>query len=106
MRRAARPTSELGQGTSKQASLYATALRRLFDPDTEEVLWDWSAHGELGDGQPISPRLSYQRVSPIDPPSGCRFHTRCFAKIGAICEEQEPVITSVGTGHTVACHLF
>jgi oligopeptide/dipeptide ABC transporter ATP-binding protein len=44
--------------------------------------------------------------SPIDPPSGCRFHTRCFAKIGVICEEQEPVITSVGTGHSVACHLF
>jgi oligopeptide/dipeptide ABC transporter ATP-binding protein len=44
--------------------------------------------------------------SPIDPPSGCRFHTRCFAKIGAICEEQEPVFTSVGTGHYVACHLF
>ncbi len=44
--------------------------------------------------------------SPIDPPSGCRFHTRCFAKIGVICEEQEPTITSVGTGHSVACHLF
>ena len=44
--------------------------------------------------------------SPINPPSGCRFHTRCFAKIGAICEEQEPVFTSVGEGHQVACHLF
>jgi oligopeptide/dipeptide ABC transporter ATP-binding protein len=44
--------------------------------------------------------------SPIDPPSGCRFHTRCFAKVGAICEEQEPVFTSVGEGHQVACHLF
>ena len=44
--------------------------------------------------------------SPIDPPSGCRFHTRCFAKIGKICEEQEPVFTTVGAGHQVACHLF
>jgi oligopeptide/dipeptide ABC transporter ATP-binding protein len=44
--------------------------------------------------------------SPIDPPSGCRFHTRCFAKIGAICEEQEPVFSAVGTGHRAACHLF
>jgi oligopeptide/dipeptide ABC transporter ATP-binding protein len=43
--------------------------------------------------------------SPIDPPSGCRFHTRCFAKIGAICEEQEPIFTPVGTGHAAACHL-
>jgi oligopeptide/dipeptide ABC transporter ATP-binding protein len=44
--------------------------------------------------------------SPINPPSGCRFHTRCFAKIGPICEEEEPQFTSVGEGHRVACHLF
>ena len=44
--------------------------------------------------------------SPIDPPTGCRFHTRCFAKIGKICEEQEPVFTAVGEGHRVACHLI
>jgi peptide/nickel transport system ATP-binding protein len=43
--------------------------------------------------------------SPIDPPHGCRFHTRCFAKIGAICEEEEPVFTMVGQGHQAACHL-
>jgi oligopeptide/dipeptide ABC transporter ATP-binding protein len=44
--------------------------------------------------------------SPIDPPTGCRFHTRCFAKIGEICEEEEPLFTTVGEGHTVACHLY
>lgn len=41
---------------------------------------------------------------PIDPPGGCRFHTRCFAKLGRICEEQEPALTPVGEGHQVACH--
>jgi oligopeptide/dipeptide ABC transporter ATP-binding protein len=44
--------------------------------------------------------------SPIDPPSGCHFHTRCFAKKGKICEEQEPVFTTVGEGHRAACHLL
>jgi oligopeptide/dipeptide ABC transporter ATP-binding protein len=44
--------------------------------------------------------------SPIDPPPGCRFHTRCFAKIGEICEEQEPAFTAVGEGHRVACHRY
>lgn len=43
--------------------------------------------------------------SPIDPPTGCRFHTRCFVKIGKICEEQEPAFTVMGEGHRVACHL-
>jgi len=44
--------------------------------------------------------------SPIDPPSGCRFHTRCFAKTGNICEEQEPALIAVGQEHRVACHLL
>jgi oligopeptide/dipeptide ABC transporter ATP-binding protein len=44
--------------------------------------------------------------SPIDPPSGCRFHTRCFARKGAICAEEEPVFTAVGEGHQAACHLL
>ncbi|MEJ2732475.1 MAG: ATP-binding cassette domain-containing protein [Anaerolineae bacterium] len=44
--------------------------------------------------------------SSLDPPSGCSFHTRCFARIGAICEEQEPVFGTVGEGHRAACHLL
>jgi oligopeptide/dipeptide ABC transporter ATP-binding protein len=44
--------------------------------------------------------------SPINPPSGCRFHPRCFRKIGAICEEEEPQFVEVAPDHQVACHLF
>jgi len=33
----------------------------VFDPRTEEVLWDWAAHGEHGDQQPIDPSLDYDR---------------------------------------------
>ena len=44
--------------------------------------------------------------SPIDPPPGCHFHTRCFAKIGEICELHEPTYTTVTEGHRVACHRF
>jgi oligopeptide/dipeptide ABC transporter ATP-binding protein len=43
--------------------------------------------------------------SPIDPPSGCRFHPRCFAKKEKICETEEPPLV-VSNGHRVACHLF
>lgn len=43
--------------------------------------------------------------SPISPPSGCRFHTRC-KYVKYICREKEPEMKDVGGGHLVACHLF
>jgi oligopeptide/dipeptide ABC transporter ATP-binding protein len=43
--------------------------------------------------------------SPIDPPSGCPFHTRCFAKVGKICEEQYPPFFYVDE-HKVACWIY
>jgi oligopeptide transport system ATP-binding protein len=43
--------------------------------------------------------------SPINPPSGCSFHTRCpFAE--KICREIEPVLTPDASGRAVACHVF
>ncbi len=42
--------------------------------------------------------------SPLNPPSGCRFHTRCpFAS--DICKEQEPTLHAVDATHQAACHL-
>ncbi|MBT2390016.1 dipeptide ABC transporter ATP-binding protein [Streptomyces sp. ISL-1] len=41
--------------------------------------------------------------SPISPPSGCRFHTRCW-KATDICKTQEPPLLALKTGHQVACH--
>lgn len=42
--------------------------------------------------------------NPIDPPPGCRFHTRCAHAFGP-CSAQVPVSHRVGTGHVAACHL-
>lgn len=44
--------------------------------------------------------------SPIDPPSGCRFHPRCFARLGEVCSQEEPMLRNVAPGYQVACHRY
>jgi oligopeptide transport system ATP-binding protein len=43
--------------------------------------------------------------SPLNPPSGCRFHTRCH-RVMPICPQVEPPLQDMGNGHMVACHLY
>ncbi|HHU62424.1 MAG: dipeptide ABC transporter ATP-binding protein [Bacillota bacterium] len=58
------------------------------------------------------PTLKKERIllkgdvpSPINPPTGCRFHTRC-PKVMDICKVEEPKFIDSGDGHFVACHLI
>jgi peptide/nickel transport system ATP-binding protein/oligopeptide transport system ATP-binding protein len=43
--------------------------------------------------------------SPVNPPSGCRFHTRC-PKVMDICKKEEPPLKEIKPGYYVACHLY
>ena len=48
-------------------------------------------------------RLEGDVPSPIDPPPGCRFNTRCW-KATDICRTEVPVLTEFAPGHQAACH--
>jgi len=49
--------------------------------------------------------LSGDVPSPINPPTGCHFHTRCPYMM-EVCREIDPIFADQGSGHFVACHLY
>jgi peptide/nickel transport system ATP-binding protein len=49
-------------------------------------------------------RIIGELPSPVDPPSGCRFRTRC-PRAEAICASEEPTIRRIDDDHYVACHF-
>jgi oligopeptide transport system ATP-binding protein len=58
------------------------------------------------------PKITRKRVplqgdvpSPIHPPSGCHFHTRCPIARKGLCDTQAPELKQSSSGHWVACHL-
>lgn len=56
------------------------------------------------DNRTQSPPITGDPPNPIDPPPGCRFHTRC-AIVETVCSQQVPKLTQVApAGHEVACH--
>jgi oligopeptide/dipeptide ABC transporter ATP-binding protein len=49
--------------------------------------------------------LTGEIPTPLNPPTGCRFHPRCPAAM-PVCSEVEPLLQLAANGHQVACHLY
>ncbi|HEV2428026.1 MAG TPA: oligopeptide/dipeptide ABC transporter ATP-binding protein [Acidimicrobiales bacterium] len=90
-------------------------LGKIGEVGPSDVLYDMPAHpytkfllGAALEADPDAPMhgevLQGEPPSPINPPSGCRFRTRCpYAQ--ERCSAEEPVLTEIAPGHQVACHF-
>jgi oligopeptide transport system ATP-binding protein len=81
----------------------AAVLLRPSHPYTQALLSALPSP-EQGDGRAPRIVLAGDLPSPTNPPSGCRFRTRCW-KAQALCEREEPALIDRGTGHPAACHF-
>jgi len=93
-------------------------LGKIVELGDKEALYDEPKHpytGALLSAVPIAdPHLAKQKnriilegdvPSPINPPSGCRFHPRCY-KAQERCSVEEPLLRPLGKpGHIAACHF-
>jgi oligopeptide/dipeptide ABC transporter ATP-binding protein len=57
------------------------------------------------EGRARRQRIAGDIPSALNPPPGCRFHTRC-PYVMDVCRTQEPVLSTPAPGHAVACHLI
>jgi len=91
-------------------------LGKVVEMGLKEVIFSQPKHPytiALLSAIPIpDPKVERKRIelkgevpSPINPPSGCRFHPRCPAVMD-VCPKEEPELLNVENGHLVACHLF
>ena len=85
-------TADLYQETLHPYSKALVSAIPTPDPDVERSREQIILRGEI--------------PSPLDPPSGCRFHTRCQSFIGDVCRDVEPDLREVRPGHFTACHLY
>jgi oligopeptide transport system ATP-binding protein len=102
----------VGRITDRVAVMY---LGQIVEIGRTRRLFDWPAHhysaALLAANPALDPRRRQKRIvlkgelpSPLNPPPGCRFHTRCPAA-QEICRVEVPLLRPLADGHHVACHF-
>ena len=76
---------------------------RTAHPYTTALLSAVPVPAATQEGRPERIMLEGDVPSPSNPPSGCRFRTRCW-KATSKCADEEPLLSDLGGGHLVACH--
>ena len=90
-------------------------LGKIVEVGPKKVIYEDTLHPyteALLSAAPIpDPEIKRHRIildgdvpSPINPPSGCSFHPRCWLRI-KVCSEQVPALKDTGSGHSAACHV-
>jgi len=77
-------------------------FQNALHPYTEALL---SAIPGMGQKKKTRILLPGSVPSPLNPPAGCRFHTRCH-RVLPVCHQEEPNLKDMGSEHLVACHLY
>ena len=89
-------------GKMVEIANYDQLYEKRYHPYTEALL---SAIPQVGEGSVKRIHLEGEVPSPSNPPTGCRFHTRC-PKACDRCKTEVPELREVEAGHYVACHLY
>lgn len=90
-------------GNMVEIASYDRLYKKRYHPYTDALL---SAIPQVDqEAQAERIHLEGEVPSPSNPPSGCRFHTRC-PKVCERCKSERPVLKEVSEGHFVACHLY
>jgi oligopeptide transport system ATP-binding protein len=78
--------------------------RRPLHPYTVALLASIPSPDPEAPHEPVTGTIRGEPPSPIDPPSGCRFRTRC-PRAQDLCATQEPPMRQLADGHFAACHF-
>lgn len=86
-----------------EVGLKRSVLKQPIHPYTQVLFSSIPGQRDRRSGGP-KPTPMGEPPSPLNPPSGCRFHTRCPLAVDR-CRVEQPMLREVAAGHFAACHL-